>query len=55
MLKLKISVFFLIFLLISVLCAENLKESMASINRFPQNSDVFEDYHRSLDAPARGT
>ena len=44
MLKLKISVFFLIFLLISVLCAENLKESMASINRFPQNSDVFEDY-----------
>ena len=44
MLKLKISVFFLIFLVISVLCAENPKESMTSINRFPQNSDVFDDY-----------
>ena len=42
--KLKISAFFLIFLVISVLGAGNPKESMASINRFPQNSDVFEDY-----------
>ena len=42
--KLKISAFFLIFLVISVLCAENPKESMISINRFPQNSDVFDDY-----------
>ena len=42
--KLKISVFFLIFLVISVLDAGNPKESMASINRFPQNSDFFEDY-----------
>ena len=44
MLKLKISVLFLILLVISVLCAENPKESMVSINRFPQNSDVFDDY-----------
>ena len=44
MCKLKISAFFLIFLVISVLCAENPKESMASINRFPQISDIFEDY-----------
>ena len=42
--KLKISAFFLIFLVISVLGAGNPKESMASINRFPQNSDFFEDY-----------
>ena len=42
--KLKISAFFLIFLVISVLGAETPKESMVSINRFPQNSDVFDDY-----------
>ena len=42
--KLKISVFFLIFLVSLVLGAENPNESMTSINRFPQNSDVFEDY-----------
>ena len=44
MLKSKISAFFLIFLVISVLGAENPNESMVSINRFPQISDVFEDY-----------
>ena len=44
MLRLKMSVFFLIFLVIFSLSAENPKESMASINRFPQNSYVFDDY-----------
>ncbi len=42
--KLKISAFFLMFLIVSVLSAGNPKESMVSINRFPQNSNVFEDY-----------
>ncbi len=42
--KLRISAFFLMFLVVSVLSAGNPKESMVSINRFPQNSVFFEDY-----------
>ena len=41
MFRLKIQIFFLIFLVTFVLTAG---ESMISINRFPQISDVFEDY-----------
>ena len=50
--KFKVSVFFLIFLVISLLYAEEPKESMVSINRFPQNSDVFEDYQIQMQTKA---
>lgn len=50
--KSKISVFFLIFLVISALSAETPKESMVSINRFPQNSNVLDDYQFQMQTKA---
>ena len=47
--KLKISAFFLIFFISCMLTA---RESMVSINRFPQNSDVFEDYQFQMQTKA---
>ena len=47
--KLKLLLFFIIFLATSVLAAANSYiESLVSINRYPQNSDFFEDYQMQL-------
>lgn len=52
--KLKVLFFFTIFLVASVLtaAASEIDESMVSVNRFPQNSNVFDDYQFQMQTKA---